>query len=90
MERRVAGTLSPGRSVAAIGGLGTAAEAIQSVVDGKYPGKVVVFPQIQDLPLMGLDELQERLPAVAAKLGPDLMWTNEAEVALIDQLWTKP
>jgi len=90
MERRVAGTLSPGRSVAAIGGLGTAAEAIQSVVDGRFPGKVVVFPQIQDLPLMGLDELQARLPAVAAKLGPDLMWTNEAEEVLIEQLWTKP
>jgi hypothetical protein len=28
MERRVAGTLSPGRSVAAIGGLETAGEAI--------------------------------------------------------------
>lgn len=90
MERRVAGTLSPGRSVAAIGGLETAAEAIESVIEGKYPGKVVIFPQIRNLPLTGLKELKERLPEVAAKLGDDLMWTNEAEEVLIEKLWEKP
>ena len=90
MNRRVAGTLSPGRSVAAIGGLETASEAIQSVMDGKYPGKVVVFPQIHNLPLMSLKEVEEKLPEVAAKLGEDLMWTNEAEEALIEKFWQKP
>lgn len=90
MERRLAGTLSPGRSVAAIGGLETAAEGLQAVLDGKYPGKVVIFPQITGLPLMGLKELPEKLPEVAAKLGENLMWTNEAEEALIEKLWQKP
>jgi len=89
MERRMAGTLSPGRSVAAIGGLETAAEAIQSVMDGRFPGKVIVFPQLHNLPLMGLKELKDKLPEVAAKLGENLMWTNEAEEALIDKLWEK-
>jgi hypothetical protein len=90
MDRRLAGELSPGRSVAAIGGLETAPEAIQSVMEGRYPGKVVVFPQIHNLPLMSLKELKERLPEVAEKLGEDLMWTNEAEEALIEKLWKKP
>jgi threonine dehydrogenase-like Zn-dependent dehydrogenase len=90
MHRRVAGTLSPGRSVAAIGGLETAAEAIESVIEGKYPGKVVIFPQIRNLPLTGLKELKDRLPEVASKLGEDLMWTNEAEEALIEKMWEKP
>jgi threonine dehydrogenase-like Zn-dependent dehydrogenase len=90
MARRVAGTLSPGRSVAAVGGLETAAEAIESVIEGKYPGKVVIFPQIRNLPLTGLKELKERLPEVAAKLGEDLMWTNEAEEVLIEKMWEKP
>jgi threonine dehydrogenase-like Zn-dependent dehydrogenase len=90
MARRVAGTLSPGRSVAAIGGLETAAEAIESVIEGKYPGKVVIFPQIHNLPLTGLKELRERLPQVAEKLGEDLMWTNEAEQALIEAMWEQP
>ena len=51
---------------------------------------MVVFPQLRGLPLMGLKELKERLPEVAAKLGPNLMWTNEAEEALIEKLWQKP
>lgn len=90
MERRLSGTLSPGRSVAAIGGMETAAEAIQSVMDSKYPGKVVIFPQIHNLPLTSLKELKDRLPEVAAKLGPDQMWTNEAEETLIEKFWQEP
>ena len=87
MERRIAGTLSPGRSVAAIGGMETAAEAIQSVSESKYPGKVVIFPQIHNLPLTSLKELRDRIPEVATKLSEDLMWTNEAEEALIEKFW---
>ena len=90
MERRLAGTLSPGRSVAAIGGMETAAEAIQSVMDSKYPGKVVIFPQIHNLPLTSLKELKDRAPEVAAKLGQDQMWTNEAEEVLIEKFWQEP
>jgi len=90
MERRLEGTLSPGRSVAAIGGFETAAEAIQSVMDSKYPGKVVIFPQIHNLPLTSLKELEGRLPEVAAKLGEDMMWTSDAEEALIEKFWEEP
>lgn len=89
MERRVAGTLSPGRSVAAVGGLETAAEAIQSVVEGRYPGKVVIFPQIHNLPLTSLKDLKTKFPEVAAKMDED-MWTNEAEETLIETFWEKP
>ena len=39
---------------------------------------------------MGLKELKERLPEVAAKLGEDLMWTNEAEEVLIEKMWEQP
>ena len=90
MQRRVAGTLSPGRSVAAIGGLECATEAFETVIEGKYPGKVVIFPQIHALAQMGLKELKERLPEVAARLGDDSKWTNEAEEVLIEMLWKKP
>ena len=90
MERRLEGTLSPGRSVAAIGGFETAAEAIQSVMDSKYPGKVVIFPQIHNLPLTSLKELEQRLPEVAAKLGEDMMWNSDAEEVLIEKFWEEP
>ena len=87
MERAIDGSLSPGRSVAAIGGMNAALEGIEAMIDGRYPGKILIFPQIPELPLMGLDELEEKLPAVAAKLGADGSWNNEAEAALIESNW---
>ncbi len=90
MERRLSGTLSPGRSVAAVGGLEAAQDAYQAIIDGKFAGKIVIFPQIHNLPLTGLQELRERLPQVAEKLGEDNMWTNEAEEVLIETCWDQP
>ena len=87
MDRALEGTLSPGRLVAAIGGMNVAPEAMEAVMDGRYPGKIVIFPQIPDLPLLGLDELAEELPDVGAKLDEDGFWTNEAEVVLIEKYW---
>jgi threonine dehydrogenase-like Zn-dependent dehydrogenase len=87
MDRALAGALSPGRSVAAIGGIETAKEALQAVIDGRYPGKVVVFPQIHNLPLMGLDEIREKLPEVAEQLQEGKVWTTAAEETLIEKMW---
>lgn len=87
MARALDGSLSPERSVAAIGGMKTAREAMAAVMEGRYPGKIVIFPQIHDLPLLGLDELAERLPEVGAKLGPGCVWTDAAETALIEYYW---
>lgn len=81
------GILSPGSIVGAIGGMRAAKEGIQALVEGRYSGKVIIFPQIHDLPLMGLDELKEKLPDVAERLEPGDMWTNEAEKALIEKYW---
>ncbi len=81
------GSLSPGRSVGAIGGMNVAKEGIQAVIDGKFAGKIVIFPQIEDLPLLGLDELEKVLPEVAAKLEAGNMWTAEAEEALFEKYW---
>jgi threonine dehydrogenase-like Zn-dependent dehydrogenase len=87
LQRANEGKLSPGRMVAAIGGIETAREALEGVIESKYPGKIVVFPQIHDLPLMGLDELAEKLPKVAEKLGPSNVWTVESEAALFEECW---
>jgi L-sorbose 1-phosphate reductase len=80
------GALSPGSIVGAVGGMRAAKDGLQALVEGRYSGKVLIFPQIHDLPLTGLDELQERLPGVAAKLGPGNTWNAEAEKAFFDSL----
>jgi D-arabinose 1-dehydrogenase-like Zn-dependent alcohol dehydrogenase len=88
MHGALDGSLSPARLVAAIGGMNAAREGMEAVMTGRYPGKVVIFPQIPDLPLMGVDELAEKLPEVGSKLGEGNLWTKEAEKALIEAHWT--
>lgn len=75
--------LSTNRSVAAIAGLEGLADGLKSVSDGKFAGKVVIYPQIAGLPLTTLEELHKSLPAVAAKLDEDGSWTNDAEELLL-------
>jgi threonine dehydrogenase-like Zn-dependent dehydrogenase len=76
------GALPARKVIGAIAGLNALPEALQAVQSHRYPGKVVVFPQLPDLPLMGLTELHERLPKVAAHLEAGRYWTRDAERAL--------
>jgi L-sorbose 1-phosphate reductase len=87
MERSLDGSLSPARSVAAIGGMNAAQQGVEAMMDGRYPGKIVIFPQIPDLPLLGLDELADHLPEIAAKLDEGNVWSEAAEMALIEKFW---
>ena len=87
MARMLSGTLSPSRAVAAIGGMGAAQDGIVAMMEGRFPGKIVIFPQIHSLPLLGLDELHTALPEVGQHLGPNDAWTDEAEAALIELFW---
>jgi len=80
--------LSPNRSVAAIGGMNAAHRGLEAVKGGEFAGKIVIYPQIADLPLTPLGELRNVLPEVAAKLGPLDTWTKEAETALIEHFLT--
>lgn len=87
LEETQKGALSPNNSVAAICGLAAAVEGLQAVRDGRFPGKVVVWPQLPSLPLIPLPELSERLPNVAAKLSPEGFWTTAAEEELLSSQW---
>ncbi len=75
--------LSPNRAVAGIGGMDAAWDGMEAVRDGTFSGKIVIYPQIPNLPLTTLEDLGEVLPDVVAKLGPALQWTRDAEAALI-------
>ena len=79
VQQTEAGQLAPNQSVKAIGSLEAARDGLMSVSDAKFPGKVVIFPQIKPFPLTPLAELQERLPSVYAQLKNGREWTVEAE-----------
>jgi hypothetical protein len=65
--------------VAAVGSLSAARDGIQAVKDATLPGKVVIYPQIKEMPLTPLADLKEKLPTVYARLNERGEWTNEAE-----------
>jgi L-sorbose 1-phosphate reductase len=69
--------------VAAIASLEGVADGLRAVAEGRFPGKVVIYPHIQPLPLTPLPELKDVLPTVYAKLRYGREWTAEAEAELL-------
>jgi len=80
------GEIDTNAAVAAIGGLEALHDGLQAVIDMLVPGKIVIYPQIQGLPLTPLRDLEATLPEVAALLGPGGVWTRAAEKALLEEM----
>jgi threonine dehydrogenase-like Zn-dependent dehydrogenase len=80
------GELSPNRSVAAIGSLSAARDGLKAVKEAALAGKVVIYPNIKELPLTPLAELKEKLPTVHARLNARGEWTNAAEEEFLRQM----
>jgi threonine dehydrogenase-like Zn-dependent dehydrogenase len=79
--------LPTNRSVAAVAGLEGVAEGLKSVAEGRFAGKVVIYPNLsKPLPLTPLSQLDQVLPGVAARLDADGMWTPEAEEELLREM----
>lgn len=77
--------LNTNLSIAAIGGLNAAREGLEGVNTARFPGKTVIYPQIPNLPLMPVEEVEERVPELKGKLGPHAAWTKDAEQALLEK-----
>jgi D-arabinose 1-dehydrogenase-like Zn-dependent alcohol dehydrogenase len=80
------GQLSPNRSVAAIGSLSAARDGLQAVNETTFPGKIVIYPNIRDMPLTAVTDLEQKLPSVYAKLRDGREWTVEAEREFLRQM----
>ena len=72
LQDAAAERIDPNNSVACIGGLDAASDAIHHTHVGTYPGRIVIYPQIQ-MPLTPVEELTS-----------DGRWTREAEAALLE------
>jgi len=79
LERTETGALDPGRSVAAIGSLEAAKEGLTAVRDGRFTGKIIIYPHIHPFPLTPLSELAGLMPEVSALLRDGREWTVAAE-----------
>jgi threonine dehydrogenase-like Zn-dependent dehydrogenase len=83
IEKVAAGHLSTASAVAAIGGINAAKDGIQGLIDRRFPGKMVIFPQVTSFPLTALPDLENVAPSVFARLAPDGTWTREAELEFL-------
>jgi len=87
LNKASTGALSPQRSLGAVGGIDAVPDGLQALIDGRFPGKVVLFPQLSGLPLMGLPELAEAYPEIGKRLRGGDTWTPEAEAELLATFW---
>jgi D-arabinose 1-dehydrogenase-like Zn-dependent alcohol dehydrogenase len=77
-------TLSTNSVVAAVAGLEGVPDGLRAVAEGRFPGKVVIYPNLgSSLPLTPLPDLKDRFPSVYAKLKDGQIWTNAAEEELL-------
>ena len=90
VDKTLAGQLSPGRALAAVGGIDAARDGLQAMIDGRFPGKIVIFPQLRGLPLTSLEDLAAGDPELAASLGEGGTWTRAAEAILVARYWAPP
>ena len=82
VAKTLAGQLEPGRAVAAVGGIEAAADGLRALVEGRFAGKIVIFPQLRGLPLTSLEDLAASDPELGAALGPGGTWTSDAEAVV--------
>jgi len=90
VDKTLSGLLSPGRALGAVGGIEAARDGLQAMVDGRFAGKIVIFPQLRGLSLTSLEDLAAGDPAIAAALGPGPTWTRGAEAVLFAKYWPAP
>jgi len=83
LHQAESGELSPNRSLAAVGSLSAAKDGMAALRDTGYPGKVVIFPQIKELPLTSLPDLAAAMPSVRALLKDGREWTVAAEAEFL-------
>ena len=90
LDKAMNGSLSPALNLAAIGGIEAARDGVEAVMQGRFAGKVMIFPQVSGVPLLGLAELAEQFPDIGAALGERGEWTPEAEQILFENYRTVP
>lgn len=90
LDKAMNGSLSPALNLAAVGGIEAARDGVEAVMQGRFAGKVMIFPQVSGVPLLGLAELAEQFPDIGAALGERGEWTSEAEQLLFESYRTAP
>jgi len=82
------GRLNPASALAAIGGMKALWEGITGVAGARFPGKTVILPHCEDMPLTAMTDLPQLIPGIEGTLGPDGSYTAETERMIFDHFCT--
>jgi threonine dehydrogenase-like Zn-dependent dehydrogenase len=79
------GALKPVTALAAVGGMKSLKEGLQALIDAKYPGKTVIFPNCPDMPLTAIDDISELAEGIEETLDNNGFYTLETEKKLFEK-----
>ena len=82
LEKVLSGQLNTDCSVDAVCGMAGAIDGIRAVEQRTLAGKIIVYPELKNLPLTTLVELCDKYPQVYEKLAEGI-WTRQAEEQLL-------
>ncbi len=85
LDKTASGTLDTMASLSAIGGMEAFRDGLEAVQSSRFPGKTIIFPHIEGLPLTPLSELHSVRPDVAQLLRPGGLWSDGAEAMLLGE-----
>ena len=83
LELATTGKLKPVTALAAIGGMQDLKKGLDAVANAKFPGKTVIFPNCEDMPLVQISALKDILPEAESTYDEQGFYTSETEKALL-------
>jgi len=87
IDKTLRGQLEPARALGAVGGMEAAQDSLRALVEGRFAGKIVIYPHLHGLPLTSVTDLATSEPGIGARLDPGGAWTTAAEAALFARYW---
>jgi hypothetical protein len=82
LERAESGNLQPVTALAAVGGMKSLKEGLQAVIDAKFPGKTVIFPNCPDMSLTPVGRISDLADGIEATLDSNGFYTLDTEKEL--------
>jgi D-arabinose 1-dehydrogenase-like Zn-dependent alcohol dehydrogenase len=83
LEKVERGELTTDTVVAAVGGIQAVKVGLAAVRDARFLGKTMIYPQLEQLPLMPVEECARQFPSVGEKLTGGRYWNRSAEAELL-------
>ena len=77
------GQLKPVTALAAIGGMRSLKEGLEAVINAKFPGKTVIFPNCENLPLTPVQEIAKLADGLEETFDDNGFYTAETEKKLM-------